>query len=341
MADQYFMKKGDRELGPFRLDDMRKMVRSGALGRFQNVSKDGGKSWAHASTFAEIWDMDLIPLPKSTAPDPVPPPVAPPPPTVSQAPLVVIPTGGALSRDLGESPPARGDGGLGLAGFITATTALVLMIGPLMIWILRYRDGYWAVPMSFLFLVAAVTGLTLSAIGLARRAGGFAKAGLVTGICASVLGLVTSIGWAVAQDPRDDWIVRVTSTAEADMQMARKNFGASLKRYREHAPKDDHAKALERVTKDLMTLTKTYKNLLQAAASTPRFYLHFTKLEDLRAAYMSFCEAVKLQDKVDAQEAIDRIGQSQLQLKELLDLWNLYQTGQLTVDSAQAKFRDY
>lgn len=342
MADRYLVKKGDRELGPFLLDDMRKMVRSGALGRFQNVSKDGGKSWARASTFAEIWDpTDLIPQPKSAAPAPVPPPVALPPPTVSQAPLVVIPTGGALSRDLGESPPARGDGGLGLAGFITATTALVLMIGPLLIWILRYRDGYWAVPTSFLFLVVAVTGLVLSAIGLARRAGGFAKAGLVTGICGSVLGLVTSIGWAVAQDPRDDWIVRVTSTAEADVQMARKNFGASLKRYREHAPKDDHAKALERVTKDLMTLTKAYKNLLQAAASTPRFYLHFTKLEDLRAAYMSFREAVKLQDKIDSQEAIDRIGQSQSLLKELLDLWELYRTGQLTVDSVQAKFRDY
>lgn len=341
MADQYLMKKGDRELGPFSLEDVRKMVRSGALGRFQNVSRDGGKSWAHASTLAEIWDpTDLIPVPKPVAPEP--PAAVPPPPVIDAQPFVVMPAGGPLVTDSSRrSSTVRGDGGFGLAGFITATTALVLMVGPLLIWILRYREGYWAVPTSFLFLVAAVTGLVLSAIALARRAGGFAKAGLVLGICGSVLGLVTSIGWAVAQDPRDDWIVRLTATAEADVQMARRNFNASLKRYREHAPKDDHAAALERVTKDLMTLTKTYKNLLQAAASTPRFYQHFTKLDDLRAAFMSFREAVKLQDKIDAQEAIDRIGQSQLMLKELLDLWDLFQTGQLTVDSVQAKFRDY
>ena len=56
MADQYRWKKGRWELGPAALEDMRKMARSGALASDQNVSKDGGKTWACASEFSEIWE---------------------------------------------------------------------------------------------------------------------------------------------------------------------------------------------------------------------------------------------------------------------------------------------
>lgn len=337
MANRYLLKNGDRELGPFLLDDMRKMVRSGRLGRFQHVSTDGGKTWSPASTFEELWETtELIAVPTrlDTSPDSWPP-------KEDLSPLVVMPDGGAVSQAKSAQRPAPSDGGFGLAGFITATTALVLMLCPLLIWILRHRDAYWAVPTCFLFLVAAVTGLVLSAVALSRRAGGFAKTGLVVGICATVIGLVTSVGWLVSEDPGNGWIVRMTATAEADVQLARRNFNASLKRYREHAPDDDHTAALERLTIDLMTLTQAHKQLLQAAAATPRFYRHFRKLDDLRTSFLSFREAVQLQDKIEPQKAIDDVGQSQLMLKELLDLWDLYQTGQLTIDPIQAKFRDY
>jgi len=190
-------------------------------------------------------------------------------------------------------------------------------------------------------LVASITGLVLSAIAMRRRPSGFATTGLVVGICGAALGLVTSIGWLVSHDPREDWIRRLTATAEADVQLARRDFTGSLKRYREHAPDDDHAAALERVTKDLMLLTDAHKRLLIAAASTPRFRKHFLKLDELRTAFTSFGEAVKLQDNKTAQQAIDDVGRSGTTLKEMLDLSELHHTRQLSIEAAQAKFRDY
>lgn len=335
MAEQYLLKKGERQIGPFSLADMRKMIRSGAVGRFQNVSTDGGGSWASASTFPELWEStDLVPVPE--------PPVVPGPPMIAPVMPPEIPDPGTLAVNTSTDPqvPPKGGKGLGLAGFITATTGLVLTIAPLLIWTLRYPDGYWAVPLVFPLLVASITGLVLSCVALGRRGGGFATTGLVVGICASALGLVTAIGWLVSHDPRDAWIVRLTATAEADVQLARKNYTASLKRYRDHAPNDDHASAMEQMTKDILSLTEAHNRLLQAAASTPRFRRHFVRLEDLKASYISFDEAVKLRDKIKAQEAIDKIGRSAATLKELLDLWDLYNTGQLTIESVQAKFRD-
>lgn len=333
MAEQYLFKKGERQVGPFSLVDMRKLIRNGTLGRFQNVSGDGGASWAAASTFAELWEStDLVAV---STPPPEPPPIAP---TIT----AVVPGPGNIAMTVPSEPqPARTGGkGLGLAGFITTTTALVLTIAPLMVWMFGYTEGYWAVPLVFPLLMATVTGLALSGVAMARRAGGFATTGLVVGLCGLALGLVTVIGWLVSHDPRDAWIVRLTATAEADVQLANKTFTASLKRYRDHAPNDDHAAALERMTKDVLILTEAHKRLLQAAASTPRFRRHFVRLEDLKAAFMNFSESLKLRDKISAQEAIDRVGQNQATLKELLDLWDLYNTGQLTIESVQAKFRD-
>jgi hypothetical protein len=333
MTQGYLWKKGDRDLGPVSLAEMRKMIRMGTLGRFQQVSADGGASFAQASTFPELWEsQDLIPVP--VAPEPMAP-------VAAASPVNSYLAGEVSTHTNSASQPAQSGRGLALAGFIAATTGLVLTLGPLLVWVLRYPDGYWAVPLVFPLLVASITGLALSCIAMARQAGGFATAGLVVGICGSALGLVTAIGWLVSNDPRDAWIVRLTSTAEADMQIAHRNFKAAIKRYRDHTLKDDHAAARERMTKDLMLLTQAHKNLLQAAASTPRFSRHFRKLEDLRADFLGFSEAVKLRDNIDAQKAIDDIGQSPTALKELLDLWDLHQTGQLTIDSVQAKFRDF
>jgi len=331
MTVQYLWKKGDRALGPFSLTDMRKMVRNGSLGRFQSVSSDAGTTWDPASTFTEIWEStDLTTLP--------PPPAS----TVPTATIVVPATVGAGEGDAPhpEHRQPRADRGLAVAGFITTTAAIVLTLAPFFIWLNRHESTYAAVPLAFLFLVASITGLVLSTIAMRRRASGFATTGLVVGICGAALGLVTSIGWLVSHDPREDWIHRLTATAEADVQLARRDFTGSLKRYCEHAPDDDHAAALERVTKNLMVLTEAHKRLLIAAASTPRFRKHFVKLDELRTAYEGFSEAVKLQDDKTPQEAIDDVGHNGTTLKELLDLSELHRRRELSIEAVQAKFRD-
>jgi uncharacterized integral membrane protein len=336
MADQYLWKKGDRTLGPACLADLQIMIRRGDLGRFEKVSADNGKSWAAAQDFAELW-VDLVPVaapPETSLPDPAPINIP--------ATLTTSHGGGPLAVSHESRPPTTSRGwGLGLAGFIITTSALVLTLAPLLVWMLAYPAGYWAVPFVFPLLVASITGLVLSSTAMGRAPSGFATTGLVVGICGSLIGIVTAIGWLVSNDPRDRWIVNLTATAEADVALARQNFDSSLRRYRDHAINDDHADALERVTKDLIILSRANKRLLQAAASTPRFRKHFMKLGDLQSAYSSFREVVKLRDQINPQEAIDRIGENQTDLKELLDLWELHQTGQLMIESLQAKFRDF
>lgn len=336
MADQYLWKKGDRTLGPRPLADMQTMIRRGDLGRFEKVSADNGKSWAAAQDFPELW-LELVPVaapPEDAFPDPVP--------IISPSALTANYGGGSLAVPQGQQPPTiRRGWGLGLAGFIITTSALVLTLAPLLVWMLAYSGGYWAVPFVFPLLVASITGLVLSSTAMGRAPSGFATTGLVVGICGSLIGVVTAIGWLVSNDPREAWIVNLTATAEADVALARQNFDSALRRYRDHAINDDHADALERVTKDLIILSRAHKKLLQAAASTPRFRRHFMKLGDLQSAYMSFRETVQLRDQINPQEAIDRIGENQTSLKELLDLWELHQTGQLMIESLQAKFRDF
>jgi len=352
MTDQYLWKNGRQELGPFLLSDMRKMIRSGTLGRFQSISTDGGMTYAPAWTFNEIWEsIEPVTLPTSSTSGGVPATIIMPTTGASSGgvpPTIIVPTTNASDPGAGppllvvepQAHPSSGRG-LGLAGFISGTAALVLSLAPFLIWATRYEAGYGAVPLSFLFLVTSITGLTLSAIAMRRRRSGFATTGLVVGICGGVLGLVTSLGWLVSHDPREDWIRRQTATAEADVQLARRNFTVTLRRYRDQSPEDDHTAARDRVTKDLMVLTKAHKRLLLAAASTPRFRKHFLKLEELRTAFASFSEAVKITDDISAQDAIDRIGDSATTLKELLDLLELHTSGQLSIEAAQAKFRDY
>jgi hypothetical protein len=151
---------------------------------------------------------------------------------------------------------------------------------------------------------------------------------------------VSALGWLISPDPREGWIERLTSTAVADLQLARKNFSQSLKRYRDPEAWDDDKQALTTLTKDLMILTIANRRLLTVAASTPRFRQHFRNLESLKAAFVSFQEAVRARDDLSPQEAIDRIGQSSAVLKQLLDLQELVLTGQLPLEAAQAKFRE-
>ena len=105
MSERYLWRKGERELGPFQLEEMRKLVRSGSLGRFQDVSKDGGRSWAHASTFCEIWEpTDLIPISGPPLLDPS---------LIEQNPVVT--DGGTLVAGGSRLRPAAGDGEIGRA----------------------------------------------------------------------------------------------------------------------------------------------------------------------------------------------------------------------------------
>jgi hypothetical protein len=345
-ATSYLLKRGGRPIGPFSIADMRQMVRTGELGRGQSVSDDNGATWVPASHFSEIWESkDLVPLPPFT-PEPAQP-------TGSATPtarativlpandMAVIPTDGQLTVPPPVPAAARRGWGLGLSGFITATAALALVVAPLGIWFTGYEPGYAFVPAVFPLLAAAIVGLALSSVAFGRGVRGFATAGLVVGICGVALALLTAIGWLVCDDPREIWIVRLTSTAEADMQLARKDFAGSLQRYRGGKPDDDPVAVRGRLTKDVLTLAEAHKRLLIAAASTPRFSRYFGKLEQLKAAFTSFTEALKLQDTMTATEAIDEVGRDSTTLRELLDILDLYATGNLSLEAAQAKFRDY
>jgi hypothetical protein len=341
----YLWKRSGRAIGPFSVTQMRKMVRSGELGRSQPVSDDGGTTWVAASELAELWEStDLVPA-TATAQPPNPPETTTSSGSTSQATVVLPPSGLVPAPEGGVAPPPsspkRGGWGVGLAGFITGTAALTLGLIPLGIWFTRYEPGYSFVPLALPLLAASITGLVLSGIALGRRGGGFATAGLVVGICGGALGLATVIGWLVSHDPREDWIRRLTATSVADMELARKDFTTSLRRCQSRKPNDDAVAIREQMTKDLLLLAEAHKKLLIAAASTPRFRQHFDRLDSLRTAYVTFSETIKLQDNMTPQQAIDDIGRESTTLRELLDLLDLYQTGSLSLEAAQAKFRAY
>ncbi len=324
MEEAYLVKKGTRRLGPFTLQQMRAMIRSAELGKMYPVSKDDGVTWLSAGTFAELWEVrDLAPLP--------PPPAAPPTPSGPlpyhhSDPQVVVATLPPTATELVVSEPqvatneaatrlrTRG-WGMGLAGFVTTVAALV----PL--------------------LAASITGLALSAVSISRRGGAFATSGMIVGICGAVLGLVTGIGWAVSNDPREAWIDRMTKTQDADLQLARRNFVATLKRYQDSAAADRQS-ARERLAKDFNLLTEAYHRLIKVAASTPRFRRHFEDLEGLYVSFGQFKEALGTKEDLDPVAAIDQVGGDVVKLKMLLDMLELYRTREVTLEMAQAKFRD-
>jgi hypothetical protein len=348
MEEAYLVKKGTRRLGPFTLQQMRAMIRSAELGKMYPVSKDDGVTWLSAGTFAELWEVrDLAPLP--------PPPAAPPTPSGPlpyhhSDPQVVVATLPPTATELVVSEPQvatneaatrlrKRGWGMGLAGFVTTVAALVLSLAPALIWAMRYPGAYAFVPVIFPLLAASITGLALSAVSISRRGGAFATSGMIVGICGAVLGLVTGIGWAVSNDPREAWIDRMTKTQDADLQLARRNFVATLKRYQDSAAADRQS-ARERLAKDFNLLTEAYHRLIKVAASTPRFRRHFEDLEGLYVSFGQFKEALGTKEDLDPVAAIDQVGGDVVKLKMLLDMLELYRTREVTLEMAQAKFRD-
>jgi hypothetical protein len=348
MSDEYLVKRGQRHLGPYSLQQMRAMIRSAELGKMYPVSKDGGDSWLAAARFPELWEVrDLAPLPP---PNPAAAQATPPPESGPATPTVVVATPTRSPTELaireseeslagGSSPPRRGGWGMGLAGFITTLTGLVLSLVPTLIWVMRYPSAYAFVPLAFPLLGASITGLALSTVAMSRRGGAFALTGMIIGICGSLLGFVTAVGWTVSSDPREAWIDRLTKTQDADLQLARRTFDGSLRRYQESSG-GDRQKARVRLTKDFMLLTEAHFRLVKVAASTPRFRQHFDELEGLRVAWTRFQEALANLESVDPTTAILGVGDDIAKLRILLDMQELYRTGQVTLDMAQAKFRD-
>ncbi len=320
------------------------MIRRAELGKMYPVSNDGGRSWQAAANFPELWEVrDLVastPVPgqletatETRRSDP---------PVIVVAPPPELPESGLVprhSQDDASSTSRRGGRGLGIAGFITAVTALVLLLVPMIIWMMRYASAYAFIPIVFPFLGAAITGLVLSTVAMTRRTGAFATAGLIVGICASVLGLVTAVGWALSSDPREEWIDRMTKTQDADLQLARRNFDGALTRYRD-AGKADRDAARKRLTQDFLILTEAHYRLVKVAASTPRFRQPFEDLESLHVAFGRFKEAIGTKEDLDPVAAIDEVAGDRQKLKLLLDMQELYRTRQLTLETAQAKFRD-
>lgn len=348
MSDEYLVKRGQRHLGPYSLQQMRAMIRSAELGKMYAVSKDGGVTWMAAATFTELWEVrDLAPV--------SPPPfgtqqTSPPPEPSLHNPTVVVAAPTRTVTDLvprgvddetpaASPPPRRGGWGMGLAGFITTVAGLVLSLVPMLIWVMRYPSAYGFVPLVFPLLGASITGLALSTVAMSRRAGAFATTGMIVGICGSLLGFVTAVGWMLSNDPREAWIDRLTKTQDADLQLARRTFDATLKRYQDSSG-EDRNKARIRLTKDFMLLTEAHKRLVKIAASTPRFREHFDELEGLHVAWTRFKEALAHLDGMEPTAAIIEVGDDITTLRMLLDIQELYRTGQVTLDMAQAKFRD-
>lgn len=360
---QYYLRRdaASRIHGPLTLDQLRTLIQRGEVSRFHEVSADEGSSWQKAFAFDELWETTAIsPIiqqpdfthahhysPRSAPPANVETSQHPHHNYVSYATHNAVPDVAItqLSSSVASPPPtatpqaAKGPLGLALAGFITATAALTISLIPLLIWTFQYTRGYWLIPIVFPVFVASTTGLVLSTVAFSRKRGGFSTTGLVVGICASVISLTTVIGWLVTSDPTTRWIHTLTAQSEADVALARINFLNSLNRYREPQPADDPAQLLTSLSIDLMTLSKAHARLLGAASTTPRFRQHFTNLDDLRLHFEQYREAINARDGIAANEAIARIGQSPETLKLLLDLLNLYQTGQISIETAQAKFR--
>ena len=358
----YYVRRdsGSRIHGPLSVENLRSLIHRGEVSRFHEVSADDGMSWQRASAFPELWETTAI-IPANHSPEYAhhnsfqPPP---PPSTTSQQPQYPPDAYGTDSVSAPQHitisqvappphPPAfsappqpsKSSFGLALAGFITATAALTLSLIPLSIWAFQYTRAYWLIPVVFPIFVASVTGLVLSTVAFSRKRTGFATTGLVVGICASVISLTTSIGWLVTSDPTTRWIHNLTAQAEADVALARVNFLNSLNRYRDPQPADDSSQILTSMTIDLMTLSKAHARLLNASSSTPRFRQHFTNLDDLRMHFEQYRDSINARDGVLPNEAIAIIGQSPETLKVLLDLLSLYQTGQITIETAQSKFR--
>jgi len=319
MSGNYWVKRGSSELGPMPLEVVRAMVLSGELGRAQQVSLDSRQSWREASAVPELWEalIEDPPADPSALPETPPPPDPPPP-----------------------LPPPKWDYGMAIAGFVCATAGLVAALIPLFIWAFQSESFYSFVPVAFPILTLSITGLVLSVASLVHRRSGFAVAGLIVGIVATLLGAITCIGWLVMSDPRERWIDEALKVTTFDVARDDTEFAAMLKMYREGSLGRGDSELLQAATLQLMKLTRAHKRHVEAAARTPRFRRAFLELDRLKKAFDDYRDSLTLKAELTPNDAIINAGETPTTLKELLDILNLYRTGKISLETAQAKCRE-
>jgi hypothetical protein len=336
MTNNYWIRRGAVELGPMPLGRVRAMVMSGELGRSHHVSADGRGTWREVGSVAELWEEapPAVPLPP---PEPPPSPAATP---VDERPRPRRRRRRAGGRESDSMQRRSKPGGLGLAGFICSVVGLLLALIPMFIWAFQVESSYAFIPIAFPFLVVSVTGLVLSVAGLFRLQKGFATAGFVVGIVASLIGAVTCVGWLVTPDPRERWVEEALKVTRFDVELADKEFVKTLKDYREGSLGRTDEELVEELIGKLMKLTRAHAGHVQAASRTPRFRSAFTALDRLRAAFSDCRDAVQVKANQKVGEVIEAVGEDPTLLKELLDIHDLYRQQKISLETAQAKCRD-
>jgi hypothetical protein len=317
------------------LEVVRAMVLSGELGRAQQVSGDDRQSWREASAVPELWETPLeFPPPDPRPPKPrdeadeFPPPDPRPPKPRDEAELTRLRQRTRLGY------------GMAIAGFVCVTAGLVAALIPLLIWAFQSDGFYSFVPVAFPILTLSITGLVLSGASFFRNRSGFAVAGLVVGIVATLLGAITCIGWLVVSDPRERWVDEALKVTTFDVAREDREFAAMLKMYREGSLGRDEAELLQDATLQLMKLTRAHKRHVEAAARTPRFRRAFLELDLLKKAFDDYRDSLTLKAELKPNDAIIQAGETPTTLKELLDILDLYRTGKISLETAQAKCRE-
>lgn len=333
-SNGYWVRIAGQTYGPKTLEAMQAAIRTGEVGRKHEVSTDG-ELWQAAEAYPELFDIaepsgDEDEFDRGGERSGGEPEGVARTPPVSHA---------SSSANAGAKTSFNA---LGLAGFICAVTGLTLMFGPLIIFLLGAESVYFLVPLAIPLLMVAVTGLILSVVGMMRQGRIFATTGMIVGIVATFMGLVTGIGWLVVDPPGDRWINEVIRAAQTDIQRAESDFELELDAYRNpeneiEGPIDERRNAL---TRTFMRLVRAYDEYVTATAiRMGKFRTAFRQLSELRVAYDQFAEAIKLREGLQPVEALDRIGERPDAVKFLLDMLVLYQNKQINIEQAQSKFR--
>ena len=336
MREVYWVKRGRQVLGPYELPKMRAIIRSGELAREQSVSVDEGRTWVPASSLRLLWEQEqglIVTVSEAetlrTKPTPIGDPVVSPQERLNENETAANEFGRrAFVLPWIRPPAAEGSGKLGIAAFCCS-----------IVWATQIEIAYSIVPVAFLFLIASVTGLVLSVVGILKPPRGWATAGMILGIVGSLLGIVTCIGWLVTSDPRERWIDDTIKVSLVDLKLAERDFSIALKKYRASSGDDEQEEWLGQLTQGMMILSRTHAQYLSASSRTHRFRRALNYLENLRLAYDNFREAIKIKQELEPQAVFDKRGENPAVLRELLDILSLYQTQQISLDNAQAKFR--
>ena len=244
-----------------------------------------------------------------------------------------------------EKDSLTGTGGvnaIGLAGFICAVAASTLLLAPLIIFFLKEESLYFLVPLSIPLTVISVVGLVLSVAGMLKHGRTFSIAGMIVGVSGALLGLITTVGWLVADSPVDGPINDLIRAAQTDIEREGIEFQFALEQYRNTA--QDAGLTLEdkrnALTRTFVRLVKVYdKYVSSAAIRMTKFRTAFRQLSQLRISYDEFAEGIKAQESMAPIDALNAIGERPDTVKFLLDMITLYQNKQITIDQAQSKFR--